>query len=172
MTEVHLRGESGAVLYFNGPVLPEGIAHRLNRGDLTRVTAAGEPWDEAAEAAEELEGADAIARERNELRTRVAELEAQLAELGEAGREPGDAGEADDESPETPADDDDGGVPDGEPDGEPPPGPPDAPPLPSVRENRPVWVDFAIGQGMDRAEANSLTKSQLIERLTTAPPAP
>lgn len=57
-------------------------------------------------------------------------------------------------------------------DSEPPPAelPPDAPPLPSVQENRPVWTEFAISQGMDRAEANSLTKAQLIEAFSGSQP--
>lgn len=170
MSVIHLRSESGAVLYFDVAALPGGIADRMRRGNLVRVTEDGEPWDESAAAEGAPDSADAIARERDELRARVAELEAQLAALGDTGREPGDADKADDESSETP--DDDGEPADGEPDGEPPPGPSDAPPLPGVRENRGVWTEFAIGQGMDRGEANSLTKAQLIERLTTAPPAP
>ena len=113
MTLVHLRGENGAVLYFDGPVLPESIAHRLARGDLTRVTADGAPWDDTA-------------------------------------TETGD---------DDPADD-------------PPGGPPDAPPLPGLKENRAVWTEFAIAQGMDRAKAASLTKAQLIEELTNPPAAP
>ena len=104
MTEVHLRGENGAVLYFSDGAVPEGVAHRITRGDLTRVNADGTPWDDTA---------------------------------------PGTAVEPD-------------------------PGtlPPDAPPLPSVRENRGVWTDFAISQGMDRTEANNFTKAELIEELT------
>lgn len=168
---VHVRSESGALLYFAGAALPPGIADRIRKGDLVRVTEDGEPWDETAETAEDLADAGAIAAERDELRERVAALESELAAAladesddrhAETGADPAGTGEPEDE----PAD------PEGDPDTEPPPGPPDAPPLPSVKEVRAVWAKFAISQGMDRAEANSLTKAQLIERLTTAPPAP
>lgn len=99
MTVIHLRGENGAVLYFDGVALPEGIAHRVGRGDLTRVNPDGTPWEAEA---------------------------------------PAPAGEP----------------------------PPDAPPLPGVKENRAVWTEFAVSQGMDRAEAASLTKAQLIDGFT------
>jgi hypothetical protein len=116
-TKVHLRGENGAVLYFDSAILPESIAHRLARGDLTRVTADGAPWDDTA-------------------------------------TEPGDDGDV---------------APDG---GEPPAAPPDAPPLPGAKENRAVWTEFAIAQGMDRAKAASMTKAQLVDELTKPPAAP
>lgn len=108
MTTIHLRGENGAVLYFDGAALPEGIAHRVGRGDLTRVNPDGTPWDDASQGSA-------------------------------AEPSPGDL-------------------------------PPDAPPLPSVRENRAVWTEFAVSQGMDRAEAASLTKAQLIEVITGPDP--
>lgn len=47
--------------------------------------------------------------------------------------------------------------------------PPDAPPLPKKTENRAVWTEFAVSQGMDREEAASMTKAELIDRFT--PPA-
>jgi hypothetical protein len=50
--------------------------------------------------------------------------------------------------------------------------PADAPPLPSAKDNRQVWAASAISQGMDRDEANNLTKAQLIARLTGPPAAP
>jgi hypothetical protein len=170
---VHVRSESGALLYFAGAALPPGIADRIRKGDLVRVTEDGEPWDEAAETTEALADAAAVAAERDELRERVAELEAQLAATrgesgsGPAGDDPGTEG-----TEGTGSHAGGGAQPDGEPGGEPPPGPSDAPPLPSVKEVRGGWTEFAISQGMDRAEANSLTKQQLIERLTTAPQAP
>jgi len=100
VTAIHLRGESGAVLYFSdGAALHEGIMHRISRGDLVRINPDGTPWD--------------------------------------------------DSTPEITDDK-----------------PPDAPPLPGVRENRAVWVEFAISQGMDRAEAANLIKAQLIEEFT------
>jgi hypothetical protein len=123
---VHVRSESGALMYFAGAALPPGIADRIRKGDLVRVTEDGEPWHEAAGNAEA------------------------LADAGPA------AGERDEPGPE---------------DG-PGAGAPAAPPLPAAREARAVWADFAVSQGMDRAEAGSLTKAQLIEKLTTAPPAP
>lgn len=51
---------------------------------------------------------------------------------------------------------------------EPPHGdlPPDAPPLPKKTENRATWVEFAVSQGMDREQAASMTKAELIEVLT------
>lgn len=51
---------------------------------------------------------------------------------------------------------------------EPPRGdmPPDAPPLPKRTENRAAWTEFAVSQGMDRAQAASMTKAELIEQFT------
>ena len=51
---------------------------------------------------------------------------------------------------------------------EPPHGdlPPDAPPLPKKTEPRAAWTEFAVSQGMDREEAASMTKAELIERFT------
>ena len=46
--------------------------------------------------------------------------------------------------------------------------PPDAPPLPARTAQRAEWVDFACSQGMDRDEAASMTKAQLIARFTQA----
>ena len=94
-----LLGENGAVLVFDVP-LPFGVAHRLHRGDLTRVHPDGSPWSDTPE-------------------------------------------------PEPPME-----------------GPADAPPLPKRTENRAVWTDFAIGQGMDREQAATMTKAELIEALT------
>ena len=56
----------------------------------------------------------------------------------------------------------------GEPVVEPPRGdlPPDAPPLPKKTDNRAVWTEFAVSQGLDREEAASMTKAELIERFT------
>lgn len=56
----------------------------------------------------------------------------------------------------------------GEPVVEPPRGdlPPDAPPLPKKTENRAVWTEFAVSQGMDREEAAAMTKAELIDRFT------
>lgn len=44
--------------------------------------------------------------------------------------------------------------------------PPDAPALPKRTENRAVWTEFAVSQGMDRAEAVGMTKAELIEALS------
>lgn len=44
--------------------------------------------------------------------------------------------------------------------------PPDAAPLPKRSENRAVWTDFAVSQGMDRTSAAALTKAELIDLLT------
>ena len=44
--------------------------------------------------------------------------------------------------------------------------PADAPPLPKKTENRAIWTEFAVSQGMDREEAASMTKAELIERFT------
>lgn len=51
---------------------------------------------------------------------------------------------------------------------EPPRGdlPPDAPALPKRAENRAVWTEFAVSQGMDRETASSMTKAELIEAFT------
>lgn len=47
--------------------------------------------------------------------------------------------------------------------------PTDAPPLPKKTENRAVWTEFAVSQGMDRETASGMTKAELIEAHT--PPA-
>lgn len=44
--------------------------------------------------------------------------------------------------------------------------PPDAPALPKRSESRLVWVEFAVSQGMDRADAATMTKADLIEAFT------
>lgn len=44
--------------------------------------------------------------------------------------------------------------------------PPDAPPLPKKTDNRAVWTEFAVSQGMDRTQAASMTKAELIEAHT------
>lgn len=44
--------------------------------------------------------------------------------------------------------------------------PPDAPPLPKKTDNRAVWTEFAIAQGMDRTQAAGMTKAELIEAHT------
>lgn len=98
--QMWLLGENGALLVFDVP-LPFGIAHRLNRGDLTRVNPDGSPWSDI---------------------------------VPEPEPAPDAAG--------------------------------DAPPLPKRTENRAVWTDFAIGQGMEREQAASMTKAELIEALT------
>jgi hypothetical protein len=98
VTQLHLRGESGAVLYFDRDALPEGVGKRIARGDLVEVTPDGVPQA--------------------------------------------------DEPEDTP--------------------PPDAPPLPKRSANRDTWISFALSQGMDREEANSLTKNELITRFTPA----
>jgi hypothetical protein len=43
---------------------------------------------------------------------------------------------------------------------------PDAPPLPKRAESRAVWAQFAVSQGMPRAEAATATKADLIALLT------
>jgi hypothetical protein len=48
--------------------------------------------------------------------------------------------------------------------------PPDAPPLPKRTENRAVWTDFAVSQGMDREQAAAMTKNDLIGVFSTTPP--
>jgi hypothetical protein len=97
---IHVRGEGGAVMYFgDDAALPEGIAHRLERGDLVRVNPDGSPFGDAAP-------------------------------------------EITDEKP------------------------PDAPALPSVRENRAAWTEFAVSQGMDHGQAAAMSKTQLVEEFT------
>lgn len=44
--------------------------------------------------------------------------------------------------------------------------PPEAPQLPKRAENRDVWTEFAVSQGMGREQAASMTKAELIEALT------
>lgn len=44
--------------------------------------------------------------------------------------------------------------------------PPDAPALPKRTENRAVWTEFAVSQGMDRATAAAMSKAELIEALS------
>ena len=44
--------------------------------------------------------------------------------------------------------------------------PPGAPPLPRRADNRAVWAQFAISQGMDRDEAAAMTKTQLVDEFT------
>jgi hypothetical protein len=44
--------------------------------------------------------------------------------------------------------------------------PPDAPALPKRAENRATWTEFAVSQGMDREQAASMTKAELIEAFT------
>lgn len=44
--------------------------------------------------------------------------------------------------------------------------PPDAPALPKRTANRQAWTDFAISQGMDREQANNMTKAELITEFT------
>lgn len=97
-----IRGENGALHCMDVP-LPPGIAHRLNRGDLTRVFEDGTPWVEPSD-----------------------------SEESESG----------------------------------PAAPVDAPPLPKRTDNRAVWTEFAVSQGMDRATAVGMTKAELIEALT------
>lgn len=43
---------------------------------------------------------------------------------------------------------------------------PDAPPLPAKSAPRATWKDFAVSQGMDAADAEQLTRAQLIEAMT------
>lgn len=99
--QVWLLGENGAVLVFDVP-LPFGVAHRLNRGDLTRVNPDGSPWTDAPDPTPAPD---------------VAE---------------------------------------------------DAPPLPKKTDNRATWTEFAVTQGMDRDQAASMTKAELIEALTAS----
>jgi hypothetical protein len=51
---------------------------------------------------------------------------------------------------------------------EPPRGdlPVDAPALPKRAENRSVWTEFAVSQGMDRETASNMTKAELVEAFT------
>lgn len=44
--------------------------------------------------------------------------------------------------------------------------PPDAPPLPKRADNRATWTEFAISQGMGRAEAAAKTKAELVDEFT------
>jgi hypothetical protein len=48
---IHVLGEGGVVWSMDLP-LPDGVASRLAKGELRRVTADGSPWVEPAEAAE------------------------------------------------------------------------------------------------------------------------
>jgi hypothetical protein len=50
--------------------------------------------------------------------------------------------------------------------------PEDAPALPDRKANRPVWVEFAISQGIDREQAAAMTKADLIAEFTTEREAP
>ncbi|MCW2904457.1 MAG: hypothetical protein JWO67_6722 [Streptosporangiaceae bacterium] len=99
MTQIHLRGESGAVVYFDRDALPEGVQKRIDRGDLIPC----EPDGTVPPVPEDL-------------------------------------------VPDVP--------------------PPDAPPLPKRAAPRDAWVLFALSQGMDREQANSMTKAQLIAEFT------
>lgn len=46
MALVYVNGENGLLAgVWEESVLPDGIAHRLGTGDLTRVTADGSPWE-------------------------------------------------------------------------------------------------------------------------------
>jgi hypothetical protein len=51
---------------------------------------------------------------------------------------------------------------------EPPHGdlPPDAPALPKRADNRAVWTEFAVSQGMEREQAAAMTKNELIDTFT------
>lgn len=51
----------------------------------------------------------------------------------------------------------------GEIDDQPPPG---TEPLPKRTDRRDDWIQFALRQGMDREQANAMTKGQLIEEFT------
>lgn len=45
MTLVYVRGENGLLCgIWEESVLPDGIRHRLERGDLARITEDGHPW--------------------------------------------------------------------------------------------------------------------------------
>ncbi len=96
-------GENGALHVHDLP-LPEGLQHRLDRGDLVRVNEDGTPW-------------------------------------------------TGDDDPDELVD-----VP-----------PPDAPPLPKLTAHRRTWIDFAISQGMDREQANNLSKAELVGALASEP---
>lgn len=50
--------------------------------------------------------------------------------------------------------------------------PPDAPALPDRKATRAVWAEFAISQGMDREQAASMTRAQLIAEFTQEREAP
>ena len=93
---IWIRGESGALLSFSGP-LPPGIEDRLNSGQLVQVNEDGTDFGEDFE---------------------------------------------DEELPE------------------------DVPALPARSELRPVWEQYAIGQGIDEKEIKKLSKAQLIDRLS------
>ena len=99
MTQLYLRGESGAVLYFDRDALPEGIQKRIDRGDLTVCAPDGT----------------------------VPPIPEDLV-------------------PDVP--------------------PPDAPPLPKRAAKRDVWIQFVLSQGMDREQANAMTKAELIAEFT------
>jgi hypothetical protein len=104
-------------MYFDGPV-PESIARRIARGDLTRINPDGTPWDSAGAVA---------------------------AEQPEPQPEPEDEGEDE-----------------GDPAG--------APPLPGARDSKAAWAEAAVSRGTDPAQADSMTKAQLIEALTVREP--
>jgi hypothetical protein len=46
--------------------------------------------------------------------------------------------------------------------------PPDAPALPKRAENRATWTEFAVSQGMDREQAASMTKAELVDVFTSS----
>jgi hypothetical protein len=47
VSRIHLRGESGTVVYFDRDALPEGIEKRIERGDLTECAPDGTVPDPA-----------------------------------------------------------------------------------------------------------------------------
>lgn len=97
---VYVQGENGVICgIWDDAVLPDGIAHRLKTGDLTRVTEDGQPW----------------------------------------------TADADEVEPDAPL---------------------DAPELPKRTASRAEWTEFAVSQGMDRGEAATMTKAELIARFT------
>jgi hypothetical protein len=62
MALVHIQGENGLLCgIWEESALPDGIRHRLERGDLTRISPDGKAWQEPAEDAEDVPPPDAPA---------------------------------------------------------------------------------------------------------------
>jgi hypothetical protein len=179
---IWFRGEGGAIQTVDLGALHPGIRKRFSRGDLVRLNPDGSPWTEPAEpepapapVPDESETATAVVTVTPDTGDFAAEAEARVEEALEgADTEPSPAGdpelehdvENDDGASETEDPGDDDADEDTSADDDIIEGPADAPPLPRKSASRTVWTEFAISQGMDRAQAASLNRNQLIAELT------